>query len=55
MSMDSPTIDSNNANWSPIHLRLPPPKGRYAKFSVTSLGIGLVMGNLLIEQRGGGT
>mmetsp|Transcript_5389 Transcript_5389/g.11861 ORF Transcript_5389/g.11861 Transcript_5389/m.11861 type:complete len:303 (-) Transcript_5389:872-1780(-) len=46
ISMARPTRDSNKANWSPMHLRRPPPKGRYAKPVVTSLGIGSSMGNL---------
>ena len=29
---------SKSANWSPMHLRLPPPKGRYEKDSVISFG-----------------
>ena len=29
---------SNSANWSPMHLRFPPPKGRYENDSVISLG-----------------
>ena len=34
MNMARATSVSNSANWSPIHLRRPPPKGKYAKFSV---------------------
>ena len=26
-SMDSTTVDSITANWSPTHLRMPPPNG----------------------------
>jgi hypothetical protein len=47
-SMESPTTASKSANWSPTHLRRPPPKGRYLKFSVTSLGMGASTGKLRV-------
>mmetsp|Transcript_67000 Transcript_67000/g.188686 ORF Transcript_67000/g.188686 Transcript_67000/m.188686 type:complete len:244 (-) Transcript_67000:1209-1940(-) len=37
-SIASATVASSSANWSPTHLRGPPPKGRYAKSAATSLG-----------------
>ena len=32
------TVASKSANWSPMHLRAPPPKGMNAKSDATSLG-----------------
>lgn len=37
-NMDSATVASSRANWSPTHLRAPPPKGMNAKSAATSLG-----------------
>ena len=37
-SMARPTVASSSANWSPTHLRMPPPKGMKAKSAATSLG-----------------
>mmetsp|Transcript_19178 Transcript_19178/g.33022 ORF Transcript_19178/g.33022 Transcript_19178/m.33022 type:complete len:219 (+) Transcript_19178:305-961(+) len=37
-SMERPTVASNRANWSPMHLRTPPPNGMKAKSDMTSLG-----------------
>ena len=37
-SMAMATVASSSANWSPTHLRMPPPKGMKAKSAATSLG-----------------
>lgn len=37
-SMAAATVASMSANWSPTHLRMPPPKGMNAKSDATSLG-----------------
>lgn len=36
--MAAATVASIRANWSPTHLRMPPPKGMNAKSDATSLG-----------------